>query len=729
MPRSVRILLIVPAVLLAAWVGASVFFTLAGGGDPPSAAEPTGDGISVVDNIYARIRELTDTLPKWDNRWNCLATAPHGKTNWSACAETAAAMLAVHSNVFACTERVVLASDLRWLPEMSHHRFCQRLLDDVHALQRVGLLYRVKARAEAERGDVAAGRETLLSLGRLGRQIKRLGVTHYVIGTGLSAMAVKDSSMPPFAAEGDVTWLMRLRDMIRDASSETPILEAVERERDIRKAYFSASAVELAGRHSDSWLLATLLGCFPGYGNYAFQSEVCIRKEMEALDRLQEKIKERHYDRDYAKDPAHPEPSMFRRNWLGEERVQSDGLPGFYRFWTRLRFYWSAYDVALVCRCYRMTHGAWPPSLDALVPDWLVAVPADPFDGQPLRYDTTNHYLWTKGADGTFDGKIDFGPYGTPIWRKTKDSRWVRFLDVEERGDAFRRKNFVFYVPGWMRTRTHDDETWHSFTNIFVGAQCMCWNHWDGDCGWKKAMRNADQAAHRLADEMARMPTGVRTNVTLVGHSLGARIVVRTLAELAGKGLKVKQGILLGAAIPNNDTDLEKAGKASCLPVLAVCNPKDVTLKYAYGAAGGESAPAFGTDGSPRPFENMVECPVSATVTEQTEVEAAWGKSEVIKKIASHHALFYLEALRAILEGIPPENRQMLVPQGRVNVEMKVIDAGIWWDVLETTNGWKLERNKLTGHCRIIDPEKKRKAWGTETDMRKAFVKLCGQLN
>ena len=287
--------------------------------------------------------------------------------------------------------------------------------------------------------------------------------------------------------------------------------------------------------------------------------------------------------------------------------------------------------------------------------------------------------------------------------------------------------NFAFYVPGWMRTRSRDDETWHSFTNVFSGARCERWS-WNGDCAWKKAMRNADQAAHGLADEVVRMPDGARTNVTLVGHSLGARIVVRTLAELAGKGLKVKQGILLGAAIPNADPDLERAGKASCLPVLAICNPKDVTLKYAYGAAGGESAPAFGTDGAPRSLENMVECPVSATVTEQTEVEAAWGKSEAIKKIASHHALFYLAALRAILEGDQPEDRQLLVPQGRINVEMKVLDAGIWWDMLETTNGWKLERNKLTGHCRILDPEKKRKAWGSETTMREAFSKLRNQV-
>ena len=711
--------------LFVAWLGAALFFKLAGGGNPPLATEPSGDGRPASENVYTHIRELVDTLPKWDSRWNCLAAALHGKTNWSACAETAAAMLAAHSNAFACAGRIVSAPDSRWLPSMTWQRFTV----DVCTLQKVGLLYRVKARAEAERGDVAAGRETLLALGRLGLRVKRLGVLPYMVGTALLGTALGDAAKPPFALEGDTAWLGRLRDTNCAASRDELALEAVEHERDMRRAYFSSPALELVGRHSGSWSLAILFGCFPGYGNYAFQSEVCIRKEMEALDRLQEKIKERHYDRDYAKDPAHPEPAMFRRNWLGEEKLRRDGLRDFYRFLARARFYWSAGDVALASRCYRMKHGAWPPSLDALVPDWLVAVPADPFDGWPLRYDTTNHYLWTKGADGTFDGKIDFGPYGTPIWRKAKDSRWVRFLDVEERGDAFRRKNFVFYVPGWMRTRARDDETWHSFTNVFAGAQCMRWNHWDGDCGWKKAMRNADQAAHRLADEVARMPDGARMNVTLVGHSLGARIIVRALAELAGMDIKVKQGILLGAAIPNNDTDLEKAGKASCLPVLAVCNPKDVTLKYAYGAAGGESAPAFGTDGSPRPFENMVECPVSATVTEQTEVEAAWGKSEVIKKIASHHALFYLEALRAILEGIPPENRQMLVPQGRVNVEMKVIDAGIWWDVLETTNGWKLERNKLTGHCRILDPEKKRKAWGTEADMREAFVKLRGQFH
>ena len=35
---------------------------------------------------------------------------------------------------------------------------------------------------------------------------------------------------------------------------------------------------------------------------------------------------------------------------------------------------------------YRLQHSRWPAALADLVPDLLPGVPADPFDGQPLRY-------------------------------------------------------------------------------------------------------------------------------------------------------------------------------------------------------------------------------------------------------------------------------------------------------------------------------------------------------
>jgi hypothetical protein len=42
--------------------------------------------------------------------------------------------------------------------------------------------------------------------------------------------------------------------------------------------------------------------------------------------------------------------------------------------------------VALALERYRRAHGRWPEALESLTPDLLAAVPADPYDGRPLRY-------------------------------------------------------------------------------------------------------------------------------------------------------------------------------------------------------------------------------------------------------------------------------------------------------------------------------------------------------
>jgi hypothetical protein len=70
-----------------------------------------------------------------------------------------------------------------------------------------------------------------------------------------------------------------------------------------------------------------------------------------------------------------------------------------------------------------------------------------------------------------------------------------------------------------------------------------------------------------------------------------------------------------------------------------------------------------------------------------------------------------------------------MVPQDKINFEWKVVDAGVWWDVLDEKGGWKFERNIVTGHCRIVNPEKLRVAWGERDKMEKAFKKVKAQLN
>jgi hypothetical protein len=59
--------------------------------------------------------------------------------------------------------------------------------------------------------------------------------------------------------------------------------------------------------------------------------------------------------------------------------------------------------AAVAAERYRLAHGTWPPSLAALVPTFVPQVPADLFDGQPLRYRrlADGVVIYSVGPDGT----------------------------------------------------------------------------------------------------------------------------------------------------------------------------------------------------------------------------------------------------------------------------------------------------------------------------------------
>ena len=209
----------------------------------------------------------------------------------------------------------------------------------------------------------------------------------------------------------------------------------------------------------------------------------------------------------------------------------------------------------------------------------------------------------------------------------------------------------VWYVPGWLRSAEPHEGVLECVSNAFPEANVE-FKAWDGDnILWPLSVDSADKEAWRFAFEIATMPPEARANLTLVGHSLGGRITARVLARLAEHGLKVRQAILMGAAIPVNDPDLAKMGRASELPVLAVCNPKDNTLRYAYATVGGEGSVAFGANGTPTPCENVVECMVPTNITREAKIDGAWAKIQVLRDIANHHEKFYLEYVRRVRAG------------------------------------------------------------------------------
>jgi hypothetical protein len=58
------------------------------------------------------------------------------------------------------------------------------------------------------------------------------------------------------------------------------------------------------------------------------------------------------------------------------------------------------------------------------------------------------------------------------------------------------------------------------------------------------------------------------------------------------------------------------------------------------------------------------------------------------------------------------------------NIEFPTMGGPLFWDDLASYNGWKLQQNKITCHCRVLDSEDIRRAWGSEQAMMKALNQL-----
>jgi len=90
--------------------------------------------------------------------------------------------------------------------------------------------------------------------------------------------------------------------------------------------------------------------------------------------------------------------------------------------------------VAVAAERHRLRHGTWPALLAEIVPEFLPALPADPFDGQPLRYKRLPEgiVIYSVGPDGVDDGgQVTAIPGQHPM-----NDVGVRMWDVKRRRQA-----------------------------------------------------------------------------------------------------------------------------------------------------------------------------------------------------------------------------------------------------------------------------------------------------
>jgi hypothetical protein len=59
----------------------------------------------------------------------------------------------------------------------------------------------------------------------------------------------------------------------------------------------------------------------------------------------------------------------------------------------------AATRLLAACRAYQLAEGRLPDALPALVPKYLAAVPADPFDGKPFRYLPAQSLVYSVASD------------------------------------------------------------------------------------------------------------------------------------------------------------------------------------------------------------------------------------------------------------------------------------------------------------------------------------------
>ena len=296
---------------------------------------------------------------------------------------------------------------------------------------------------------------------------------------------------------------------------------------------------------------------------------------------------------------------------------------------------------------------------------------------------------------------------------------------------SFIGEDTVIYVPGWQSqqgeeyekmVRERQEREIDYLQKTFPGCQ-VAYLYWNNDVSWSECVANAADLTKKLYQYLRTLPAAERDRIILAGHSLGAKTVINTMASLQRHKCRIQQGVFLGAALADNDPDIDRAVKASVKPVINVYSPADGTLRFLLGSL--RKAGPLGAYGNAKPYppERFLQYRVTPHFT-----GSDW--------IHNHWSVFYLERLQQALstpdtpnEIHPPEPRLKIPYKTRKSNYVSGTSAVIPWKTLRSSHGWRLQQNKILPlQCRLIDRRDFIRAEGNKKEMTESFDSVMKHL-
>lgn len=197
----------------------------------------------------------------------------------------------------------------------------------------------------------------------------------------------------------------------------------------------------------------------------------------------------------------------------------------------------------------------------------------------------------------------------------TKFRSWERIEEGREQVGDFTGQDVkhVFLIGGWFSQTADYKSHTGEIAKIYPCAKVEHFL-WDANGSWDESRDNADGLAPEQLIKRLEPLTQQNSlqKTVLIGHSLGGRAVVRTLAKLHQTGQpQLYQAILMGAAINNDDPEISDAVLQVQHDIFNFYSKADGVLRYLY--QGYHLKEALGLSGSAKEIPGLRNIKVSGT--------------------------------------------------------------------------------------------------------------------